>query len=311
MVSQVSVKTQFVIEGTVRHFLAGFTVDRRSRGLRPGTVNYYLTELNLFCLFLDEQGVEQLEEVTPEIIRQYLLMLGARRNPGGVHAAYRAVRAFFRWYEEEFEPEGWRNPIRKVRGPKVSKNALEGASIETIQRMMAACKTEQAKRDRLILRMLYDTGLRASELLRVDVEDVDLVTGAVRVRHGKGGKSRVAFLGAKARKEIRAYLKEGQPHGADPTESGALFMTKDGERLGYQGLVKIIKRRAKDAGVRAPGPHDFRRAFAITMLRNGCDLARLAELMGHSSLEVLRRYLHLVTEDLMLIHAQVGPGDKL
>lgn len=302
--SQVVNVTQFIVEGTVRHYLAGFTVDRRSRGLARGTIQYYITELNLFCAFLDEQGVAQLEEVTPDLVRKYLLGLGRSRQPGGVHAAYRAVRAFFNWYEEEFEPEGWKNPMRKVKGPKVAKNPLEGASVETIQAMMRACKTEQGKRDHLILRVLFDTGLRASELLSLDVEDIDLITGSVKVRKGKGGKARTVFLGGKSRKELRAYLKGG---GID----GALFRTEGGERLRYQGLMKIIRRRAADAGVKAPGPHDFRRAFAITMLRDGCDLARLAELMGHSSLEVLRRYLHLVTEDLMQIHAQIGPGDRL
>jgi integrase/recombinase XerD len=305
-VRDLKTQTQFVIQGTVRHFLAGFIVERRSRGLARRTVTYYESELRLFCEFLDGQGVEMLEDVTTEVVRQYLLVLGNTRNPGGIHAAFRAIRAFFLWYEDEFEPENWKNPVRKVRGPKVPKNPLEGVHVDTIRAMIEHCGTETARRDRLILRVLYDTGVRANELLALNVEDIDLVTGSVKVRMGKGKKDRTVFLGAKSRKELRAFLKERQ----EPF--GALFTTDDGEdRLQYGGLVRMIQRRAKDAKVPAPGVHDFRRAFAVTMLRNGCDLARLAELMGHSSLEVLRRYLHLVTEDLREIHALAGPGDKL
>lgn len=301
--SDLKLKTQYIIQGTVRHFLAGFTVERKSRGLAPGTVRYYVSELNLFIEYLDAQGVERLDEVTTDIIRQYLLILGNHRNPGGIHAAFRAIRAFFLWYEDEFEPEAWRNPIRKVKGPKVAKNPLEGASTEAIQALIKACP---ARRDRLIFMALFDTGVRAAELLALNVEDIDLVTGAVKIRMGKGKKSRTVFLGSKSRKELRAYLKDLSRW------NGALFTTDDGEnRLRYGGLVKMIERRAKDAGIEPPGVHDFRRAFAVTMLRNGCDLARLADLMGHSSLEVLRRYLHLVTDDLQEIHAQVGPVDKL
>ena len=94
-VRDLKTQTQFVIQGTVRHFLAGFIVERRSRGLAKRTVTYYESELRLFCEFLDDQGVMMLEDVTIDNIRQYLLVLGNTRNPGGIHAAFRAIRAFF------------------------------------------------------------------------------------------------------------------------------------------------------------------------------------------------------------------------
>jgi site-specific recombinase XerD len=247
----------------------------------------------------------KLEEVKADVIRQYLLSLEATRNAGGIHASYRAIRAFYSWLEVEFEEEGRRNPMRKVMAPKVNKQAREGASVETIRAMIDACKEgKNVLRDRLIMMVLFDTGMRAGELLALDVEDVDPMSGAVVIQHGKGDKRRVVYLGAKSRKSLRNYLKI---RGYTP---GALFLTDEGERIKYMGLRRLIERRAINAKVKAPGLHDFRRAFAVTMLRNGCELLKLAELLGHNTLEVTRRYIHLVDEDLRLAHALSGPVDK-
>jgi len=278
-------------------------IQKQTQFVIQGTIRYYTSELNLFCAFLDEQGVVRLDEVTADVLRQYLMQLERTRNPGGIGDSFRAIRAMFLWYEEEFEPDEWKNPVRKVKAPKRNKQALPGVEMESIRELLKVCKL---RRDRLIFLTLFDTGVRACELLALDVEDIDLVTGAVTVRHGKGDKRRTVFVGSKSRKELRAYLKE------QGRWSGALFMTDDCEgRLHYGGLVRLVERRSKDAGIKPPGCHDFRRAFAVTMLRNGCDVMKLADMMGHSSLEVLRRYLHLVTDDLQEIHALAGPVDKL
>lgn len=296
-----------IVEGSIRHYLTGFLLDRESRGLARGTLEYYHNELAAFMNFLDDQGVISLDELTSGEIRKYMLQLRLRRNPGGVHASYRAIRAFLFWIEEEFEPENWKNPIRKVRPPKMNRQAREGTSKETIQALIKACDTDQARRDRLIFLVLFDTGVRAAELLALDCGDIDLVTGVVTVRHGKGDKRRSTFLGRRTRKELRAYLRTRE----DLFPAAPLFVTEDGDRLRYEGLRKVIHRRSEAAGVDPPGVHDFRRAFAVTMLRNGCELVQLAEMMGHASLEITRRYLKLVSDDLQRAHARSGPVDRL
>ena len=306
-------KIQVIFQGTFRHVLAGFLLERRSRGLAKGTVEYYQGELDLFSEFLDQAGITQFEEVDSETIRRYLLHLerkppeGRGRNPGGIHAAFRAIRAIFNWYLEEFEPENWRNPMRRIKGPKVNRQGRPGVSLEAIAAMIRACTTGQAKRDRALIMTLLDTGCRASELLALDVGDLDLITGAIHIRSGKGGKARVVLAGTKTRKALRAYLKER----GDLYEQDPLFAIDEGDsRLKYNGLVRLIERRAKGAGVETPGLHDFRRCFATQMLRNGVDLQRLAGMMGHNSLEVLRRYLHLVEDDLHQAHALASPVDR-
>lgn len=295
-------QTQYIFAGTFRNILSGFIIDRQTRGLSKGTIHYYQDELNRFSSFLDSIGVVQLEEITPDILRIYLLQLSQTRNKGGVHASYRAIRALFFWYEDEFEPDDWKNPIKKVKVASPSKNPLPGVSIEDIQKMVECSNT----RDKAILLCLLDSGARASEFISLNIEDTDLILGSIKIKYGKGGKSRIVFLGKTSRKALRKYLKDR----TSVTPSSPLFVTDENERLSYPGLVNIIRRRSKDANIKTPGLHDFRRCFAIEMLRGGCDLARLAELMGHSSLEVLRRYLHLIDDDLRQIHSQSGPVDR-
>jgi integrase/recombinase XerD len=179
--------------------------------------------------------------------------------------------------------------------------------LKTVQAMVKACDNSfLGKRDQAILLVLLDTGLRARELLSLDAENVNQVTGAVRLRVGKGRKPREVFISKETRKVTRAYLKGRQD------DLPALFVLDDQtERLGYGGLRKVFQRRAKQANVKEPTAHDFRRAFAINMLRNGVDPITLARLMGHSSLKVLQRYLKQVTADLQDAHLKGSPVTRM
>ena len=286
-----------------------FLVDRQARGLSPRTVGFYRDELRYLRAYLDGQGVTDALQVTPNLLRKYLLALGEHRNPGGVHAAYRAIKVFFRWYEAEMEPDDWKNPIHKVKPPKVPVEPLQPISVEELRAMLDTCKrkTFTGDRDRAIILALLDTGCRASEFAALNVGDLNLSTGAVLVREGKGGKFRTVFTGAKARREILRYMK----HRNNLRAQDPLWVTKDATRLTYAGLRQILRRRAERAGFRAPGLHSLRRAFALACLRNGVDLISLQRLLGHSDLSVIRRYLAQTEGDLQQAHSQGGPVDKL
>ncbi|NLE75692.1 MAG: tyrosine-type recombinase/integrase, partial [Chloroflexi bacterium] len=172
--------------------IAAFLTDRQARGLSPRTVQFYGDELRHFREWAQGQRVTDAQAVTADLIRRYLLYLGQRRNPGGVHAAYRTLRAFLRWYGEEVEPDGWQDPMRRVRPPKLPQEPLEPVPLPDVQAMLRTCerKTFAGDRDRALLLALLDTGLRASEFVALDLGDVNLTTGAALVRSGKGGKSR-------------------------------------------------------------------------------------------------------------------------
>jgi len=248
-------------------------------------------------------------DLTPDHLRRYLLDLGRRRNPGGVHASYRALKTFLRWVEAEYEPPGWRNPIDKVHPLKLPQEPLQPIPLEHLQAMLRTCerRTFTGDRDRAILLALLDTGCRAGEFLALNLGDVDLDTGAVLVRRGKGGKARSVFLGAKTRREVVRYLR----HRPDAGPSDPLWVTVGGQRLTYAGLRQVVRRRAELAGVAVPSLHGFRRAFALLSLRQGMDVYSLQRLMGHADLSVLRRYLAQTQEDLQRAHERCGPVDNL
>ena len=297
-------------EHLISREIIAFLVDRRARNLAPGSIAFYERELTAFQNYLDDQKITHIEQITPDVIRRYLNSL-TNRNAGGKDAAYRTLRAFFRWWAVEVDAPQQFNPMRKVARPKVPSEPLPGVDRESIYAMLATCRNRRSfydARDAAIIITLFDTGLRRAEFLALNHGDINLRTGAVQVRHGKGDKPRTVFLGSRARQDLIRYLRFfGQEPDASP-----LWITSTGKRLTAAGLRQIIRRRAEKAGVRpAPGIHDFRRAFAIESLRNGMDLVTLARLMGHTDITVLRRYLHLLETDLQRAHSASSPADHL
>ena len=200
----------------------------------------------------------------------------------------------------------WKNPMLKVKAPKVVLDPLEPISIEDVRALINTCQRGNfmGERDRAIFLFLLDPGARAQELCNTNIKDVDLNTGAVMIRHGKGGKTRMVFMGRKTRRTMRSSLR------MHSNQSPALFVSKDGERLTYDGLRQLLERRARLAKLaNKPTLHGFRRGFALNMLRRGVDIFALQRLMGHSDLQVLRRYLAQNDQDNHLAHILGSPVD--
>ncbi len=286
-----------------------FLVDCQARALSPGTVRFYTQKLAHLRAYLSAQHLPTVQSLTAPLLRRMLLDFSQSHNPGGTHGLYRATKAFLRWYEREVEPEGWRNPVERVQAPKVPHEVLEPVSIADVQKMLATCRGRSAiaLRDRALLLFLLDTGCRASEVIAMNIGDVEFRSGTVLVRKGKGGKFRTVFVGAKARRSLSAYLRTRRD-----AEGGApLYCGLHGERLHYETLRDVIRRRAEDAGILPPTLHSFRRAFALLSLRNGVDVYSLQRLMGHADLSVLRRYLAQTEDDLRAAHERTGPVDSL
>jgi integrase/recombinase XerD len=288
-------------------WIEAFLIDRKSTGKSDYTIRFYKGYFKLFVEFCESIAIKDIMQITPNDLRQYLLWLEqTNHNAGGCHAAHRTLKAFLYWFEDEVEPENWRNPIRKVKAPKVAIQPLEPAEISDIRAMISTCDNSKiGARDKAILLGLIDTGARAREFLNINLEDMNQATGAILIRSGKGGKPRSVFIGKKSRKAIRSYLRIRKD------DSGALWVTKDGERLTYGGLRSMLRRRAELAKVNAPTIHSFRRLFALTMLRNDVDIFSLQRLMGHSDIQVLRRYLAQDNKDSYEAHKKGAPVDNL
>lgn len=205
------------------------------------------------------------------------------------------------WDEHERENK---NPINKVKIAQPSNEPLPGVSLESVKKLLDFCSNQ---RDKTIILFLVDTRVRRSELCDIDVQEVNFFNGAAQIRHGKWDKSRTVYVGRKCRRELKRYLRKRNKLEPD----SPLFATlKNETRLSPQGLREVIRRRANDAGIDEPGLHDFRRLFAVSCLRNGMNLVTLSRLMGHTTLEVTRRYLHLLDEDLRSAHREASPVDN-
>ena len=284
-----------------------FLIDRRARGLSEGTLRFYRNKFIKILNYFDQREVSRIAHLTPSEIRQFLLWLEEEGHTlGGVHAYFRVLRAFLLWWEEENEPEDWRNPIRKVAAPRVRLEPLEPVPMQTVKRLLSACGSDlTGVRDKALFLILLDTGLRASECLGVNLDDLDPATFSLLVRKTKNGKPRTAFIGRRTRRAVRRYLRMRDDH------SPALWVSDEGLRLTYWGLRSMVRRRSLVAGVNPPRLHDFRRSFALEALRRGMDIVTLSKLMGHSDLQVLTRYLAQVTEDLRVAHSRYSPVDGL
>jgi site-specific recombinase XerD len=282
-----------------------FLTARKAEGLSKSTIDYYREKLTVFLAFCEAQAVTQLQDVTPDLLRRFMLKMAETHNPGGQHGFYRSVRALLRFIEaEEVLPE-WRSPTRKVKAPRVEMQPIEGAPLEDISALLETCiRTEFiGARDTALLLCLLDSGARVTEFLSIDLADVE--AGTIQLRHTKGKRPREVYLSTRTRKALRGYLRMRSDH------NPALWVTKDADRLTYDGLRAILTRRVKLAGITVPSPHDFRRAMAINYLRNGGDIFTLALILGHKSLTVLRRYLALTERDTREAHARYSPVDRL
>ncbi len=170
--------------------IESFLIDRKSQGLSPHTIALYNKKLKYFLSYCERQVLTQISQLTPDFIRRYLLELSETHNPGGVHICFHSLRTMLYWIEEEeIMPDGWKNPTRRIKVPKLPIDPIEPIQIEEIHQLLTTCKSNYSgARDQAMILGLLDTGARAREFLNINLEDVDLATGAVMIRQGKGRK---------------------------------------------------------------------------------------------------------------------------
>ena len=292
--------------------MKAFMISRRAARCTAKTLEHYDYTVGGFIGWLAAHGVRDVQRVTPHHIRAYLIALQDRGLKDTTqHAHARGIKAWLNWLVSEEDLE--RSPMRKVAMPRLSKRIPPPFESEDVRRLLESCDRGSAigARNYAIVLTLLDTGLRASELASLRVGDLDMRTGLATV-FGKGEKQRTVRAGTKARSAIqhmlacRRDLEDGDPlwvaYGLPGSETGPLSV---------HGLQSMLTRLGRRAGVAPCAPHRFRRTFALWMLRDGCDLHSLRMLMGHSSLDVLQRYLELGGEDIERAHIAHSPGDRI
>ena len=269
----------------ISSIVSEFIADRQLQNRSPKTILFYKQELSYFIQFLNKQNIIYIEQITTSLIKSYLLELGTHRNRGGVACSFRAIKSFINYFDFVY---GWKdNPIKKVKIPSPKIDPLPEIPIENVQLLINATYGKNQLRDSAILRTLIDNGCRAKEICDLDISSLD-ETGQLKILHGKGNKARITYVGSKTKKAIKDYLKTRRDN------NPALFVTEDGKRFGYFGLRSIISRLSVHAGISEPPIHSFRRCFALTMYRKGVPILVISSLLGHSQLEVTRRYLAII-----------------
>lgn len=282
------------------------------RGASAHTVKSYAEDLSQFAAWAQAQGVSDADSVDAVLLRAYLLHLGE----SGLSRASRArktasLRSFFAFLaKNNLVP---RSPAVGLRTVKVGRRLPKFLRDDQIEALMAATESATHKnirlRDRALLETLYASGMRAGELVKVNIEDVEFEEGVIRVI-GKGDRERVTLLGRQALEAIERYLQAGRPVLVEGKgeDSGALFVNRDGGRLSDRGVRKLFDRYcAVASGSLKITPHVLRHTFATHLLSNGADLRLVQELLGHSSLATTQMYTHVTTERLQQVHRQAHP----
>ena len=286
----------------VQRYLDHLTIER---GLSPNTVDAYRRDLRIYLAFLAKRSIQDPREIDEKLLRSYLASLSAATF-GEEETAYRsasvarrlsAVRSFHRFLlREGATPD---NPARGVLQPRVPRGLPRPLSVEDVSAMLAAppAWTPAGLRDRAILELLYGSGLRVSELVGMDVDDLDLEAGSLRVL-GKGGKEREVPIGAFGREALSAYLTRVRPGLATRRSKGALLLNlRFGTRLARQSVGRIVVASAALAGVdKRVTPHTLRHSFATHLLEGGADVRVVQELLGHASVATTQVYT-LVSKD--------------
>ena len=281
-----------------------FLLDCEARRLTVATRDFYRLKLSLFVRWCGDQGITTLQQLTAHDLRRYLVSLSRRELSSQYqNNLARAIRAFLNYcVRDELLAV---SPFNKVQMPRLEKKILAALSSGDIQAILRSCSSE---RDKAMCLFLLDSGVRVSELVALNVADVDLTTGVVLVQLGKGQKGRTTYIGARTRKQVRRYFAERgkmQPH--EP-----VFVSERHKgRLRVDSVVQMMGRLQEKSGVAQCTCHTFRRTFAITCLRNGMNIYVLARLMGHADITILRQYLPLLEGDLQEAHARFGAVDNL
>ena len=277
------------------------------RGLSVNTIAAYSSDLMHFQNYLRESGISLWREVSRGTISGYIQQLGPFFSPRSRARRLAALRTFFRFLEKGGLIEG--NPALLVHFPKLGPQlpkALTAAQVESLLTQPDSAKP-LGQRDRAMFELLYACGLRVSELAELQLGQVVLQPGYLTVR-GKGEKERLVPMGEQAAECLKTYLEDARLKLLKKGFIPQVFINARGESISRQGIWKIIKTRARKAGITINiTPHMLRHSFATHLLENGADLRSLQVMLGHADIATTQIYTHVARERLKEIHRKYHP----
>lgn len=272
------------------------------------TLIAYRTDLMQFGAYLAETGQDALTIEQPQVI-EYLDSLAATGEIAGttLHRKLSSLRSFYVYLRREGQIDN--DPTADVKAPAQAKKLPSVLSRSEVSHLIDQVKGSDpiATRDRALLELMYASGLRVSEVIGLEVSDIDFEEGVLRAR-GKGKKERLVPVGRQALLSIRIYLRAGRRALTKDRPQKYLFVNFRGGQLTRQGLYKIVRKYAALAGLEERmSPHTLRHTFATHLLNGGCDLRSVQEMLGHADVSTTQTYTHLSTERLKDVYFDAHP----
>lgn len=302
-----------------------YILSKQIEGRSLKTLTWYRANLERFANFATNGHTPGLSDVSLNQARAFVAHLQGRTtryedhhmrpvkegglSPHSVHAYVRTLKAFGSWLVEEGYVDT--HPFERLKPPKLPQTMIEVLSNEEIRSIVGVINPDTVLGARMhaMVLLLLDTGIRASELCGLTVDNTHLEDGYIKVR-GKGNKERIVPFCNTTKKSLLRYLHTFRP---EPASEGieVLFLSVNGVQLTTSGLAQALERLGQAASVPRLHPHLFRHTFAVHYLMNGGDIMTLRLMLGHTTLEVTQMYLHLADSHVRVQHGRFSPVDKL
>jgi len=305
MTTQTAVKQDQDLGSLIDLYLLRCEVEGKS----PNTITAYRETLTLFQGIAREEGFpEDVRAIAPAHIYAYLGRIGS--NGASLetrHRRHREVRFLFSWLKRMGYIE--ESPFAQIKNIRLPQKIVQPYTAEEIGRLLACCDTRfyWGSRSRAMILVLLDTGVRRTELVNLDLADVDLEGQRLRVLHGKGNKQRVVRFGTRAREAVEDYLERFR--GREP---GVLFLSRYGTRMSSHSALIFLRRLGSRAGVEKVKVHRFRHTFATWAIENEARELDVQYLLGHSTPAMVRRYSATYdAEKAARAHERFSPADRM
>ncbi len=271
------------------------------------TLSSYMRDLHQFDAYLDEHSAATLETAAQEDINDYVAWMGGKgKSAATITRSIASIKSFYTYLQMNGTVR--LNPAKGVAAVKVEHKFPEVLTGKEVELFLDQPRCVDAKgyRDHAMLELLYATGIRVSELISLNEDDVSISAGFIRAR--SKGKERVIPLYPAAVKALSAYIKDIRPQLLADPEEKALFVNMNGERMSRQGFWKIVKHYQETAGISKDiTPHTLRHSFAVHLLENGADLRSIQEMLGHADISSTQIYTHVVKKHLKDVYQKAHP----
>jgi integrase/recombinase XerD len=288
----------------LQQFMAHLEMERR---LAKNSIESYQRDINAYLRFLESKLVGDIRQVKEEDVAQYLYDLKDQgKAPSTISRNIASIRSFHLYLVRE--KVTLTDPTQMFVSPKVEKKLPRILSIQEVEALMSApdLTTAAGLRDKAMLELLYASGARVSELLSVNLDEINLALGYIKCANKT--RERIIPLGKYALETLQQYITKGRTYFVKQLVQEALFLNQHGKRLSRQGFWKLIKKYAEKAQIRIDiTPHTLRHSFAAHLLENGADLRSVQEMLGHADISTTQIYTQVVKPKLREVYAKAHP----